>query len=161
MTMMPKPHTSRRGAAVVTGGDGWGWSRRCWHPPRGPAELRRKGTAPLGRGGSLVTQIEGQVGFRGRHKSPRPSTRLFWRQHISATWRVTRRAQSVWGLKATPLYNSRSVSSDRVSRAAWSSESRTLSPLPALGAAFYYNWGASPQMCAVWINHHLLLANEP
>lgn len=33
-------------------------------------------------------------------------------------------------------YNSRSVSSYRVSTAAWSSDSRTLSPLPALGAAF-------------------------
>lgn len=81
--------------------------------------------------------IEAQVGFQG-HKSPRPSTRLFWRQHISATWRVTRRAQSVWGLKATSTITAGASVHGRVSTAAWSSDSRNIAfPSPALGAAFY------------------------
>lgn len=51
---------------VSSCGDRWRWvgrSRRCWHQPRGPAELQRKGTAPLGHEGSVVTWIEAQVGF--------------------------------------------------------------------------------------------------
>ena len=87
MTMMPKPHTSRRGAAAVIGGDGWAGVGGAGINPVAQLSYRERAQR-LCREGSAVTWIEAQAGFRGRHRSPRPSIRLSWRQRISGTWRV-------------------------------------------------------------------------
>lgn len=102
-----------------------------------PSSAAEKGYSTSGPWGKLSDSDRGPGGILRETQAPQAIDKTVLETAHFCNMVSDEKGSGCLGTQGHPHYNSRSVSSDRVSRAAWSSDSRTLSPLPALGAAFY------------------------